>query len=203
MQCCDANPSTGTLSFKRFFKAAAILVTYRGSLLRDMQTGQLSGTKCLSVTQTENITPQWQADSLLSIQWIAGGVELSGGLQDRMMLSPSWALRCTFCCFRRTGWAETQTNRIWVKKNFTYFNATSRQLSHWTGLGLIASSFSLILWRCEGRVAFAVLQNDFVQEAADDAAKLCRESAVSQNSFISKASCYKNKNSNTWKRDTR
>lgn len=55
--------------------------------------------------------PGRTTDSLLSIQWMCGGVELSGGLQDRTTLSPSNARLCIFCCFRRTGWAETQRNK--------------------------------------------------------------------------------------------
>lgn len=54
------------------------------------------------------------AHSLMFIQWMLGGGELFGGLQDRTILCPTSPCARSTCCFMRTGWAETQSSTIQV-----------------------------------------------------------------------------------------
>lgn len=81
---------------------------------RKMEESGHKESVCHRGRQLMNGTGNRSAHSLMFIQWMLGGGELFGGLQDRTILCPTSPRSRSTCCFMRIGWAETQSSRIQV-----------------------------------------------------------------------------------------
>lgn len=96
----------GSLGFKSAWALRALPHEQRKTLWEKSGSWLLSLGEGLGeggVKRVESLRVTEGKHSLLSIQWMLGGVELSGGLQGSTTLSPSSKSFRTICCFCRTG----------------------------------------------------------------------------------------------------
>lgn len=70
---------------------------------RKMEESGHKESVCHRGRQLMNGTGNRSAHSLMFIQWMLGGGELFGGLQDRTILCPTSPCSRSTCCFMRTG----------------------------------------------------------------------------------------------------